>query len=702
MESAIHRISGALPASGGVPLARLASLLGRHAPLIIGLAVVGAVGAYGYARTLPKHYTASSLIAVEGDRFAIPELQGALRAESAADPMPVVRTEMQALTSRDIMQVVVTKLKLAENPEFNSDLRPPTLMQAVKAYVQSLLPTSPELQSDAGPNEGVLNAFSSQLKIFQDNRSLAIEVSFTSEDPKLSAEAVNSLILEYIAAQARRRSSANEGANKAMTDRIAQVSSDVAALEKQMMDLRNSNDMVNLRAGSVGQQQLEELATAAARAAIERSQLESTYDRASALAKQGSSDALSTVLNSPTIAQMREQEATASRRAAELSSRYGSGYPGVRSAQADLAAARGQLGAETQRIVSSLGTQLKAAQAHEADVKRQLAEARTLAVQSENARARLDQLQQEVVTRRSLYKTLLERAQQTVNQPVGTQTPDVHVVSTAAPPGGPSGPNMKIAGGLGGAAGGILGCLLALTRLGRMERQIPSGQLADISGVQIASSMPEAFLRRSRGKIGDAVLAEPQGAQARAIRALRDRVRRLGDPTTPSIVMVTSSAQDEDALQIALACGRVAAGDGERVLLIDGNFAAPRVARLLGNGSTGLGAFFHSRADWRDLVMEDPSTALDLLASQEPASDPVEQICSTQFQNLLVEAADDFDLVLVVAPAATSESARAMAQRVDAVLVVVDSQTTKPVLQRISAQFEKLSRRRLALIELQA
>jgi succinoglycan biosynthesis transport protein ExoP len=453
--------------------------------------------------------------------------------------------------------------------------------------------------------------------------------------------------------------------------------------------------MVNLRAGSVGQQQLEELATAAARAAIERSQLESTYERAATLSKQGASDALASVLNSPTIAQMREQEASASRRAAELSSRYGSGYPGVRAAQADLASARGQLGAETQRIVSSLGTQLRAAQAHEADVKRQLAEARTMAVQSENARARLDQLQQEVTTRRGLYKTLLERSQQTVNQPVGTQTPDVHVVSTAAPPGGPSGPNMKIAGGLGGAAGGILGCLLALTRLGRIERQIPTGQLAEFSGLQVAASMPEAFFRRSRSKIADVVVAEPQGEQARAMRALRDNVRRLGDPTTPSIVMVTSAAQDDDALQMALACGRVVANDRERVLLIDGDLAMPKLAALLRDGSPGLSTFFRDRADWRGLVMEDPSSALDFLASQGAASDPVEMLCGTQFQNLLVEAADDFDLVLVVAPKATSDAARALAQRVDAVLVVVDSKATKPLLQRLTSQFEKLSRRRV-------
>ena len=65
---------------GLIRLEQLTRLL-RHYAWLIGLcAVLGAAGLYGYARTLPKFYTASSTLTVEGDQFNIPELQGALRA----------------------------------------------------------------------------------------------------------------------------------------------------------------------------------------------------------------------------------------------------------------------------------------------------------------------------------------------------------------------------------------------------------------------------------------------------------------------------------------------------------------------------------------------------------------------------------------------------------------------------------------------
>ena len=117
-----------------------------------------------------------------------------------------------------------------------------------------------------------------------------------------------------------------------------------------------------------------------------------------------------------------------------MSSRYGSGYPGIRSAQAEASSAQRQLREETQRIVASLGTQVRVARQQETDIGKQLEDARRAGITSENSRAQLEQLQRESVTRRALYQTLLERAQQTVTQPTGTETPDVRVVSQAAPP----------------------------------------------------------------------------------------------------------------------------------------------------------------------------------------------------------------------------------------------------------------------------
>jgi len=120
---------------------------------------------------------------------------------------------------------------------------------------------------------------------------------------------------------------------------------------------------VGLRAGSLGQQQLEDLASVASKASVERAEIEAQWQRASVLSQRGSSDDLNTVLNSPTIAALRTQETQASQRVADLSSRYGPSYPAVLSAQANLAATRGQLAQETQRIVSSLASQLSVARA---------------------------------------------------------------------------------------------------------------------------------------------------------------------------------------------------------------------------------------------------------------------------------------------------------------------------------------------------
>ena len=182
--------------------------------------------------------------------------------------------------------------------------------------------------------------------MFQDNRSLVIGLSFTCEDPDLAAKFVNTLTGAYIKARAEHRDAADRGANGAINQRIADVKAGLDKIEQQMQDLRSRGDIVALRAGSVGQQQVEELATAAAKASVDRSALEANWNRANSLARSGSSDALAGVLDSPTVSRLRDQESLASSKLAELSSKYGSGYPAVRSAAADLASVRGQLGGE--------------------------------------------------------------------------------------------------------------------------------------------------------------------------------------------------------------------------------------------------------------------------------------------------------------------------------------------------------------------
>jgi uncharacterized protein involved in exopolysaccharide biosynthesis/Mrp family chromosome partitioning ATPase len=678
---ATHLATVSLPY--GLSPSQVIRALQRHALLVIVLGVIGAVAAYAYARTLPKHYTASSLIAVEADRLTIPELQGALRTDGGGDPLPLVRTEMQAFNARDLELDVVNRLRLMDVPEFNSDLRPPSLLETLKAKIQSWLPRPPPTGGavQAGPYEGVVGAVNQAVKVFQDNRSLAIGVSFTSEDPKLASDVVNTLVEEYVRTRSLRRETASQDAHQAMMQRIDQVRLDLENIESRMRDLRNNNEVVLLRAGSIGQQQLEELASIASRTAVERAELETQYQRASALAQKGSSDALASVLGSNTISQLRTQEATASQHVADLSTRYGPGYPRVQSAQAELASVRRQIASEAQRIVASLGTQLRIAREHEADVKQQLEAGRKTAVTAENVRAQLEQLQQDANSRRQLYQMLLERAQQTVLQPGVTEASEIRVLSTAAPPGSPSSPNMKLAAGFGGIAGMLLGCTIALARTRRGDDTAGTLMTLQAMGLNVAATLPASHLGRGPSNLAARVVASPNPPESRAVRALLIAIQRLGRSRAPRGVVFTSAvASDQNpGLQLACALARVAASDGKRVLLIDVNFAGVSAADLLGAPGGDLLAVLLEGEDWREAAVPDAYTSLTVLAARtETGAAAVaagesahELLAGVAFQNLLVEAEADLDLVVIAAPDASSHEALLLAQRADLTVLVL-------------------------------
>ena len=667
--------AAAMPAerpSGALGLPQLTRALRRSLPFIAALACAGAVGGYLYARTLPRTYTAYGSIALDVDRMAIPQLQGALRSDNMPDPLPVVRTEVQALSTRQLVQGVIDKLHLDQIEEFNPALQPATTLDRAKDYVRSLLPQGPDNAAAPGPNELVLSTVTHDLSLFQDNRSLVISIAFTARDPRLAATIVNTLVTDYLAQRSDRRDLANNGADKALVARIAEVKGDLDRIEAQSSALRSRGDIVALRAGSVGQQQVEELATAAAAASVQRTQLEADWTRALALSKSGSIDALAGVISSPTISRLRDQESQTSSRLANLSARYGRDYPGVRSVAADLSAIRSQLATESSRIVTSLGAQLNAARDKEASLTQQLNAARLSGVAAENARAQLDQLSKEADTRRTLYQTLLQSEQQTAAQPAGSAQPDIRVLSAAVPPGFPSGPNTKLMIGMGGLGGMMLGCCLGLLRLRGWDKLNGAPDLASTIGLGILT----VFDRRlTRGGMGMRVLASPAGEEAKALRLLRDRLRHACRKGAPRTVLFTPIRDRDRTNDIVQAFARAAAAAGEQVLLIEADLDEPSVARLLNIRSNGLAAVLVEGADWRNEAVVDPLSSLDVLVIDRPLPGGVSLLTGVAMQNLLVEARTDYQLVVLSGAPAASVQAAAMAPRADLTVLVLDSKS---------------------------
>ena len=650
---------------------------GKYVIALFGLA--SAIGVYVVMSGMPRQFTSEGVVVVETQRIAIPELQGVTTGEGMPDPLPLVRSEMQQLRSRALLREVVDQFNLVSRPEFNPALEGPGLRQRLLAWLRDVLPPDmvawlPQAGSPRSEEEQeaiVADMLGRQLSTFNDNRSLIIVLGLTARDPQVAAQVLNGIMNRYLAGKVEARTSLNREGNAALTARLAEVRGEVEQAERRVAAQREQYNLVTLRAGSVNQLQLEEMTTAVARAAAERQQAEAAWERARTRRGGNLMQDLADVLNSPTMSRLRERETEAARRVAELANRFGSNHPDRRAAQAELAAVRSELEAEARRIVNSLQTQAQSARDREQGLSRQLVTLREDANRIAAQQADLQNLEREADARRQLYQTLLARVEQTAVDPRGVAPPaGARIVSPASPPANPSGPPVGLATGfalLGGLTfGGVLSLLGA-------ARGLPVTRASEVAA---ATGVPVIALPRMRDRQGLAmrVVGARQGPEAEALRSLRSGLRLQSRGRIARLILFAAPANGHGATTVSTAFARVAAMDGLKVLLIEGNLREPGVADALDvDPGPGLTAATEGSLSWRQAIRPDPELPmLDLLLAAEPHGSSRRVLESVRFQNLLAEAADDYNMIVLdSAPVSAAADFLVLAHVVEAAVIVV-------------------------------
>jgi len=288
---------------------QLARLLWRRRFFIAVCGVVLGAVAFLATKQLPKRYTSTGLVAVDTQRFTVPELQGVVAVDNLMDMSPQVRSETLLLGSPALLRKVADNLDLAKDPEFNPLLQPPGLIDHAKDLVRSaargeflpqpvlerLADWGITLPDDAASKpmtprdvrELVIASLKGDLAVFNDARSLIISVSFTSEKPEKSAQILNNLFETYLNEKREVRASRNREGLAALQARLEEARIELAAAEQRVRDFRARHGIVTVRAGSVSQQQVEDLTTALARASDERARTTANWEHAQAMARRG-------------------------------------------------------------------------------------------------------------------------------------------------------------------------------------------------------------------------------------------------------------------------------------------------------------------------------------------------------------------------------------------------------------------------------
>jgi capsular exopolysaccharide synthesis family protein len=596
------------------------------------------------ALVLPPVYTGSSTVLIETTGKDVVTLKEVL-ADVPADA-EAIAGEIEILSSRELLERTATTLSLVDDPEFNPALHTSpvhalsaTIKARLHGWLQGFRGTRPA--AEPRPLNDVTDALRRHLLIAPVGRSRAIRITSMSHDPRTAAAIVNTLAGLYTEEHLRLRNAATQEANDwigaRITDLRTRADQAVAAVEQY----RAQHGLVRGRDSLLVQQQLTETSTQLTQAQSRRSQAEATLAEAERALASDEPQRIGTVLNSPLIQQLRQQEAQIAARRANLQSRLGDAHPDALAATAQLRDVEAQIRAETSRITQSLRDAVGAARADEATLAAHMGEVRRQVDQASTMDVGLQALQREADVDNALYQTFLTRSKETEPQ-FNFPTVNVRVLSRAVPPDHPVSPNRLLIAIAGIVLGILAGVAAAVVKdlVGKGLRT--RADVERLIGLAPIGVIP--FCHRRAHPIEQMRLQE-------AVAALWARVSTSVDGAAPKSIVISSAVMREGKTTLARLLGIVVAHQGHRVLIVDADLRCSSLtAQTRRRGAIlGLADVIRGTADLAAVTIAEAPN-VHILPAGDCKGSPVRLLASAGFTRVMREAERAYDLVIVDSP----------------------------------------------------
>lgn len=605
MSTQVPRPELSAPTEPPFGVADFLRLLDKRRALIRNIALLTIAATAAVMFSLPTLYSTSSVVMLDQRKNAVADQSSVLSA-FPTDPSSV-QNQIQVLSSRDLALKVIDKLQLASDPEFNPQLGGGGF--SLRSLLHPPTPMRPDEARDA-----VANAFLSKLDVSSLGLSTSIQVGFTSKDPEKAARIANALANSYTEDQVAVKRDAARKAAVWLAERMHQLSQQMQSQEAAIQLYKAEHDLVEGADGkSLVDEQLVAINTQLINARSDLAEKRAAYERVSALAKTGNAAAITPVVNSKMIGDLRAQEAELVKQEADMITRYGPNHPkmvAIRSEKRDLAA---KIGREVQGIAGSLESDLEVARGHVGSIEASLARVTRQAREENMARVKLKALEANLASTRSTYEAFVTRLRAVQDQD-DIQIPEARVISTAPIPMAPSAPHRKLFIGASIPGGVLLGILIALIlerfgagvpptnlrRLGEAASSVPvtvvDATPTSVAPQQTASFVPVqpprlppvlAELASSPDRrLADWVLDNPTSPYAQGLNAILKSLVAMRS-ADGLVVTLTAPVADPGQSVAVLALARMAARAGLRTLVLDAH--AGRLAPATpGNGLAAM------------------------------------------------------------------------------------------------------------------
>jgi uncharacterized protein involved in exopolysaccharide biosynthesis len=417
--------------------------------VLVGLALV-------YVMVVTTLYTATSTVLVDPRRANVVETNQAVLSNFGTDDA-TIESQTLLIQSVAILERVVRKLKLTEDPEFTPR---PGILDPIKQLFSAGGPSDGASAEDAARARSV-EILQKRMKVTRQGTTFLVDINVSSELPQKAATIANAIADAYFEEQVRAKYDATRIAANWLKGQIDDLKSRVVASEKAVEDFRSANNLTVSQGVTVNDQQITDLNNKLIVARVQTAEARAKYDQVQEIAKSGGDPGgISAAISSEMIMKLRTQYADIAKNEADLSSKYGTRHPLVTNIRAQLRDTQRLINEEIRRILDSTQHDYDVARSREVSLKQSLDQLQGVSTSSGQAQVRLHELQREAEANRTLYESYLARSKETTAQE-SLEMPDSRIVTKASIPIRPSSPKTLLILGLALVLGLGAGSVLA-------------------------------------------------------------------------------------------------------------------------------------------------------------------------------------------------------------------------------------------------
>lgn len=655
-----------------VDLGRLFASLVRDWARIVTIALIVAAVAFVLAWMATPLYRAETRIIIEARESVFTRPQETGEASSAVLDEVGVTSQVEVISSTDILKEVARQLDLASLSEFDEAASPSL---ADWLLVIAGLKADP---SEIPPEERVLKAFREKLNVYRVENSRVIVVSFSSEDPKLAAAVPNAIAATYLKVQRDAKLASNSDATDWLEPEIADLSRRVKEAEARVADFRAKSDLLIGQNNQVlATQQLSEIATELSRVRAARAAAEARAESVRAVLKSGASlDTLPDVLSSALIQRLRERSAQLKADIADLSTTLLDNHPRIRGLRSQLADLDSQIRREAENVLKGLEADSRTAQLREQQLVGDLNRMKAESARAGEEQVELRALEREAAAQRELLESYLTRYREAASRKDRNYLPvDARVFSEATVPAEPYFPKLlPIVGAAFLGALLVMGVVTLLRELfsGRAMRPAPGVRVEPIPDVAMPAKRRVEEPASARPPREPAPLPAAAGAEA-----ARERAMPPAEAVRSGVHEPAAAPKRESPAATRSVLGEVGIEDAAEKLISGGTSRAIFISPEGDEGAAAAVLVAREVADAGLRVL-----LLDLTASGAASRPMLDGTTLPGITNLLAAEAQFTDVIHTdhysdchIIPVGTADPARAM-RAVDRLPIIMDSLTT--------------------------